>query len=705
MEEVTNPYEQLIDEYAATRDAEGVLATILRTPSRGIELKQHPQSGNVDVETAKLFSTPNGRREWIRRELLSREAKFTAPKTLRIFATTWNVGGNKPSVGNDALAAWLWNAVNSRCEPDIFIIGLQEVQPLTAFNVLSTDDKRGAAWKETIESIIKGYVAVGEQQMIGIYLMVLVKKQHVPFVQNFAIAEAGTGFMRAAGNKGAVSCRFTIYDTDVCAVSAHLSAHIYNVERRNQDFHDIVRKSTFSLTNPKVSPFDYRLPANMRKIALHSSAAGCEADEGRTQNRYAHHVRRSISLTKHSVLVDLFDHDVVVWVGDLNYRLEGLDGEKVCQLIKETQWNFLAQHDQLRRSFNEGAVFQGFEEIPLNFPPTYKYNLLENTYQRTEERTLKRIPSWTDRILWRTRPEPSTGSSSSSGYSQKERVRVGEYRRHEVFSSDHRPVSAVFDVDVSTINAEKRNDIVREIHQSMKKLQNVFQPRLTISTTEIKLGTVPFGVQITGKTPLLVQNIGNLPVKFAIARQELPDWLTAKSRNSGGNDTSNGQIAPGETTEFVFTAFMGSFSDRFDSVDELRVIRVPILVQDKAAGHVTVSAKYEPGRFGNIFSSRITMGPTNSSFPFNPERFYFPPLPSLGNFIGLSKQTHKLLVSYATCTFLGLCILIRAIRVLKPILQRIIVAEEYAMQRNMVWDVLRPILNLIYFRWETYYPY
>jgi len=42
-----------------------------------------------------------------------------------------------------------------------------------------------------------------------------------------------------------VSVRFDIYDTSICFVNSHLAASQENVQRRNQDFHDICRRTTF----------------------------------------------------------------------------------------------------------------------------------------------------------------------------------------------------------------------------------------------------------------------------------------------------------------------------------------------------------------------------------------------------------------------------------------------------------------------------
>lgn len=76
-------------------------------------------------------------------------------------------------------------------------------------------------------------------------------------------------------------------------------------------------------------------------------------------------------------------------------------------------------------------VFREFLEGPIQFPPTYKYDVGTDSYDTSEK---ARTPSYTDRILWRTTC-PNI------------QIKQLYYGRAEVKTSDHRPVSAMFDVD------------------------------------------------------------------------------------------------------------------------------------------------------------------------------------------------------------------------------------------------------------------
>jgi hypothetical protein len=99
-------------------------------------------------------------------------------------------------------------------------------------------------------------------------------------------------------------------------------------------------------------------------------------------------------------------HDLCVWLGDLNYRIdapkEAMSKEElnreVRRLIGEGEWLQLLRSDQLKQAQQSGAAFTVFTEAPLAFQPTYKYDAGTNVYDTSEK---QRIPSWTDRVLWK----------------------------------------------------------------------------------------------------------------------------------------------------------------------------------------------------------------------------------------------------------------------------------------------------------------
>ncbi|EEY17932.1 type I inositol-1,4,5-trisphosphate 5-phosphatase CVP2 [Verticillium alfalfae VaMs.102] len=78
-----------------------------------------------------------------------------------------------------------------------------------------------------------------------------------------------------------------------------------------------------------------------------------------------------------------------------------------------------------------------FEELPIKFAPTYKYDVGTDDYDTSEKR---RSPAWCDRLLYRGRG----------------RIKQLDYVRHEVRVSDHRPVTGRFRFTVKRIDPRDR---------------------------------------------------------------------------------------------------------------------------------------------------------------------------------------------------------------------------------------------------------
>ena len=94
------------------------------------------------------------------------------------------------------------------------------------------------------------------------------------------------------------------------------------------------------------------------------------------------------------------NHDIVIWLGDLNYRLqEGIhDLESVKIMSDMRQFDKLLTLDQLRMSLRAKTSFLGFQESSISHPPTFKYDPGTDRFDSSKK---KRFPAWCDRILWK----------------------------------------------------------------------------------------------------------------------------------------------------------------------------------------------------------------------------------------------------------------------------------------------------------------
>nr|CAB3474083.1 unnamed protein product [Digitaria exilis] len=124
-------------------------------------------------------------------------------------------------------------------------------------------------------------------------------------------------------------------------------------------------------------------------------------------------------------------------IGDLNYRIN-LPYEKTHQLISKQDWNELFEKDQLKVELKKGHLFEGWTEGVVNFPPTYKYKVNSENYIGDDHKSGRRTPAWCDRIL-----------SHGNG------MRLLSYKTVDLRLSDHRPVTAVYMVDVEVFSSKK----------------------------------------------------------------------------------------------------------------------------------------------------------------------------------------------------------------------------------------------------------
>jgi hypothetical protein len=148
----------------------------------------------------------------------------------------------------------------------------------------------------------------------------------------------------------------------------------------------------------------------------------------------------------------ILDNEICILNGDLNYRIDSMPRNTVLEAIKAGNLPKLLDRDQLLASRRKNPSFRlrAFNEMPITFAPTYKYDVGTDNYDSSEK---KRSPAWCDRLLYR-----GVG-----------RIKQVEYRRHEVRVSDHRPVSGLFKMRVKTIDPERRTTVWESCQQEFVK--------------------------------------------------------------------------------------------------------------------------------------------------------------------------------------------------------------------------------------------
>uniref|UniRef100_A0A6V2VKM6 Inositol polyphosphate-related phosphatase domain-containing protein n=1 Tax=Emiliania huxleyi TaxID=2903 RepID=A0A6V2VKM6_EMIHU len=270
-------------------------------------------------------------------------------------------------------------------------------------------------WEKMILARLAGGGGGGRQWVVlkhaslrQMHLAVFVRAALRTSAHSVRSAVSATGLGGVVGNKGGLAISFHLGTTSLAFVSCHLAAHDHKNRERNEMCKEIL-----------------------------SETAGAIGEQRRA-------ARGRLDVASQ------FDH--CFWFGDLNYRVDlklgqqaaGLPAEAlkeheahhaaVRDLVEEEDWEALWEADQLRHSQRAGDVLARFSEGQYSFPPTFKV-----LRQRGAHYKQQRIPSYCDRILWRSMP-----GRGSSAVTQTSLAAVPG-----VSTSDHKPVFATFEVAAS----------------------------------------------------------------------------------------------------------------------------------------------------------------------------------------------------------------------------------------------------------------
>ncbi|KAK0562543.1 hypothetical protein OC844_002649 [Tilletia horrida] len=198
------------------------------------------------------------------------------------------------------------------------------------------------------------YALVAKERMMGVYLAIYCWKGCRDLVQGSSKAYVKSGLLAGrVGNKGAVGISMKLGGARLLFVNAHLAAHEGKVATRLQNVARIKAELDCDTFLPSSDPRNMSEDVTAR-----------------------------------------FDH--VFWFGDLNFRID-ITRQHADWLLLNKKYDQALEFDQLRKVMKDGTstAFEGFEEAPITFPPTYKFDILSTL------KKVKRSKRITKRILHR----------------------------------------------------------------------------------------------------------------------------------------------------------------------------------------------------------------------------------------------------------------------------------------------------------------
>jgi hypothetical protein len=146
---------------------------------------------------------------------------------------TLNCGAKQPD--NYKELKPLFEVKNGSPEPDIIVVGLQEIVKLNALSIFGGKNRTKInEWEQllrsTIDSIYKSkdpdeqFTWVIAKSMVGCFISLFVKNRlfKQERFKDLSTTKTKTGLGGSSGNKGAVIVRFKLDDTTIALVNCHL---------------------------------------------------------------------------------------------------------------------------------------------------------------------------------------------------------------------------------------------------------------------------------------------------------------------------------------------------------------------------------------------------------------------------------------------------------------------------------------------------
>lgn len=439
--------------------------------------------------------------------------------------------------------------------PDILVLGFQELDLSAEALIYSTNASREDAWCRAVFAALGDkallYDKLVSKQLVGMLIIVVVKKSLSSCFDDIRTTAAGAGILGLMGNKGGTAVQMTFKPpmsnsgfepgpTTLTFVNTHLAAFDEMFEKRNADFQDLSKRLYFS---------------TVESASLIS-----------TRNVY--------------------ESDILFWMGDLNYRIDLSDSDVRTILNSEDpeyDMGILLNFDQLRKAMQKKMAFAGFCEHPITYFPTYRFQ--HTTVIDRLGYDTRRKPAWTDRILYMSGPNVAIQQLAYKSCRQ-------------ISMSDHKPVSADFFVDVGSFDKNLHHAIARDLLRSVDDAPRSHRPQIQLESTSVELGNISFECIVSQR--ICLANRERVPCAFRFVPRDsgsvaCPEWLRIEPMHAF--------MIPNETIDIKIAANVDGHTASKLNLSERDLTTTLILRCITGRDHfITVTANYQPTCLANSLS-------------------------------------------------------------------------------------------------------
>ena len=358
--------------------------------------------------------------------------------------------------------------------PTFYAIGLEETIELNPKNILISPKNKVEIWEERISQVLQekfNYFLYNKEQLVGVLFLFFVKASEIIYMNNKHMEKLKSGFM-GCGNKGCCFLDFEYKGASYGFCSAHLPAG-----QKQKNFND--RKEVFrDILDFKVSGNEYEFykndfffifgDLNFRsqtiglinlqnhiKMILGDSKYNQEGNKKKKNFRFSldFYINKSKEKPKKKKMDRMCSENVFAnkskniktersrnsYEKDKNKNKsndkakDDFDNNEVKEdamdenIFLQYFFKDFLEEEELKNLKEKELFIYDVDESEISFPPTYKYVKGTNFYNLS-----KRVPSWTDRILFK----------------KGGKIRTILYDRANIHFSDHKPIIGLFEIDI-----------------------------------------------------------------------------------------------------------------------------------------------------------------------------------------------------------------------------------------------------------------